>query len=88
MWGYGPDWGMMNGWNWGWYGAGHMFIWLLIIVLVIAGVAWFARSGSRRGNVLPLSDQRSPALNMLEERYARGEIDREEYLQKKRDLAG
>jgi putative membrane protein len=88
MWGPGGNWGMMDGWTWGWYGAGHMLFWLVIIILVVAGVAWFARSGSRRGNILPLSDQRSSALTMLEERYARGEIDREEYLQKKRDLAG
>lgn len=29
---------------------------------------------------------RSPALDTLEERYAKGEIQRDEYLQKKRDL--
>ncbi|MEI9996597.1 MAG: SHOCT domain-containing protein [Rhizomicrobium sp.] len=31
---------------------------------------------------------RSGALATLEERYARGEIQREEYLQKKQDLGG
>ena len=29
---------------------------------------------------------RSPGLDALEERYAKGEIGREEHLQKKRDL--
>jgi putative membrane protein len=31
---------------------------------------------------------RSDALAVLEGRYARGEIDREEYLQKRKDLGG
>jgi putative membrane protein len=37
---------------------------------------------SQRGSL----EQRFPALEALEERYARGEISREEYLQKKRDI--
>jgi putative membrane protein len=32
--------------------------------------------------------RRSPGLDALEERYARGEINRDEYLQKKRDITG
>jgi putative membrane protein len=31
---------------------------------------------------------RSPGLDVLEQRYARGEINRDEYLQKKQDLVG
>jgi uncharacterized membrane protein len=31
---------------------------------------------------------RSSGLGLLEERYARGEVNREEYLQKKGDLQG
>jgi uncharacterized membrane protein len=30
----------------------------------------------------------SPALSILDERYARGEIDREEYLARRKDLGG
>jgi putative membrane protein len=30
--------------------------------------------------------RRSPGLDVLEERYARGEINRDEYLEKKRDI--
>jgi len=33
------------------------------------------------------SRRHSPGLDVLEERYARGEIDRDEYLQKKKDLS-
>jgi putative membrane protein len=37
---------------------------------------------------LPPSNSRSEALAILEGRYARGEIQRDEYLQKKHDLGG
>ena len=43
-----------------------------------------AAPGGTRGE----SARRSPALDLLEERYARGEINREEYLQKKGDILG
>ena len=33
-------------------------------------------------------ERRSSALDVLEERYARGEINRDEYLEKKRDITG
>jgi putative membrane protein len=33
-------------------------------------------------------ERRSPGLDTLEERYARGEINRDEYLQKRRDITG
>ena len=61
-------------------GFGIIF-WLLILVGII-GASWFFGS-------LPKTigrARRSTASELLEERYARGEINREEYLQKKRDL--
>ena len=88
MLGYGPDWGMMGGWGaTGWIGPLHMIIWLLVFVLVIAALVWFVRAMVR-----PLdrsrSERRSAGLDVLEERYARGEIGRDEFLQKKRDISG
>lgn len=81
MWGYGHGW-MMNG-----EGMGFGFVfWLVILAMIIAGAVWFIRSQSLAGSQRP-PERRSPALEALEERYARGEIDREEYLQKKRDIA-
>jgi putative membrane protein len=73
MWGYGHGWGM----GWG-MGFGFIF-WLVILGVIVAGVAWFVRSR-------PGGQRRSTSLEVLEERYARGEINREEYLQKKRDI--
>ncbi len=89
MWGYGPEWGMMGGWGgYGGYGPFGMIIWLVILVLVIAAVVWLIRSASHPGIHLPGAGRRSPGLDVLEERYARGEINRDEYVQKKRDIAG
>jgi putative membrane protein len=79
MWGYNHGW-MMNG---GGMGFGFTF-WLVILAGVIGGVLWFVRSQPLAGSRSP--ERRSPALENLEEHYARGEIGREEYLQKKRDI--
>jgi putative membrane protein len=83
MWRDGPDWGMMGGW--GGIGPFNMIIWLVLLVLVVAAVAWLMRSyaGPSDGR---LAARSSTALAVLEERYARGEINREEYLQKKSDI--
>ena len=80
MWGYGHGW-MMNG---GGMGLGFVF-WLVTLAVIVAGAVWFVRSQSVAGSQRSL-ERRSPALEALEERYARGEINREEYLQKKRDI--
>ena len=77
MWGYGHDWGMMGGWG----GGGFMFVWPLVFVALVAGVIWFVWSPSRAGG-------RSSGLVILEERYARGEIQRNEFLQRKKEISG
>jgi len=90
--GYGPGWNMMGGWSgYGGYGYGfgllHMLIWIVVLIGVIALVAWFMRSVA--GTHLqhpPQAPRRLPGLDVLEERYARGEIGRDEYLQKKKDI--
>jgi putative membrane protein len=60
-------------------------LWLVILAVIIASVVWFVRSQLLAGSQRSL-ERHSPALEALEERYARGEINREEYLQKKRDI--
>jgi putative membrane protein len=78
MWGYGHGWGLGGG------GMGFGFVfWLAILAAIIAVIVWFARSGPSDRN-----QRRSSGLEVLEQRYARGEISREEYLEKKRDIAG
>lgn len=69
---------MGNGFGLGIPGLGMLLVWGLVIGLVI----WLVRAftGNRPG------DSKS-ARQILEERYARGEIDREELEQKRRDLS-
>lgn len=85
--GYGP-YGMMGyGSGWG-SGAGMMLFWTVLLVLLIAGAVWLIR-GSSRGSGPSLPFRSRPAgLDSLDEGYARGKINREEYLQRKRDILG
>lgn len=91
MWGYGP-YGMM-GYGGGWGSMGWMMLvggafWIFVLVLVVVAVVWIVRAPWRAGDHPTHWERRSPGLDILEERYARGEIDRDEYLQKKRDMLG
>ncbi len=79
---------MMTGpWFWGW-GLLWMFMMMAFWFLVLLGLAlvvrWFWRAGSRIGPVQPPEES---AMEILKKRYARGEIDKEEFEAKKRDLA-
>jgi putative membrane protein len=79
---YGTTWGM----GWGWLGM--ILFWLIpllvVIVLVAAAIKYLIGGGSS-GKQEPTAG-RSDALAILEERYARGDIEREEYLCKCEDL--
>ena len=82
----GPFSGMMGGWG-GWASPFMGIIPLLFLALLIAAVVLLVRSASGGGNP-PSTERRSSGLDALEERYARGEINRDEYLQKKKDILG
>jgi putative membrane protein len=76
----------MMGWGNGGFWPFGMAIWLIVIVAIIALISWAvsSRSSARRDE-----ETRYPsALELLEARYARGEIGRDEYLQKKGDILG
>lgn len=64
-----------------------MFLfWLVILLLVIVLIAGtIKRLWSEHARAAPRGD-RNRALEVLEERYARGEISRGEYRRKRRDL--
>jgi putative membrane protein len=64
------------------FGGGGMWIfWILLVIALI----WFATFATRRESG-PSKRQKS-AREILEERYARGEIERDEFEQKKKDLS-
>lgn len=62
-----------------------MFIWPILLIAIILAIVWYVRGGSLSGVVQP-APRHSIGLDVLEERYARGEINRDEYLEKRRDL--
>ncbi len=79
-----PNPGMMMGWGMGIFGMLFMFIfWGLIIVGLVFLIKWLFQS-TRKADQSTVSA--SSALEILKERYARGEIERDEFEAKKRDL--
>lgn len=70
---------MMNGWMNGWLGLWAVLA-LALVVLAVVATIWLIKhlnssgTGNEHGKV-------------LERRYAAGEIDREEFLQRREDLA-
>jgi putative membrane protein len=69
----------------------HGLFLLLIVIAIVAGVVLLARMWSqqhpRHGHVGPPPPSNA-ALSELDLRYARGEVGREEYLQRRADLLG
>ena len=62
-------------------GAWMMLWWLLPIALVIGLFAYFGNLSAGRGTV------GKTALDILKERYARGDIGEDEYKKKARDIS-
>lgn len=75
-----------------WFGFGGPFMWffwlllLVALVLVIKAVAG-SRGGSTESGDSEGKTHHQSASEILKERYARGEIEREEYEQKRKDLS-
>lgn len=70
--------GMGMGWTWLW--------WLLLLVgvaAIVAGLVWALRSRSDG-----TAGRSQTAREILDARFARGEIDEEEYRQRRRGLDG
>ena len=63
-----------------WFG---MIIWFILLLLIIAGITLITRSfmSAKTGGQKRASD-------ILKERYAKGEISKDEYLEKKKDITG
>ena len=82
---------MMGGWGYGGYGNG-VYGWMGMLMPLIMGAAiillgiYVFRRSTWRVRTGVLSDQ--SALDILRERYARGEIDSAEYQSRKQDLEG
>jgi putative membrane protein len=89
------DYGHMMDWG---FGVGFMFgpvLWLIVLGLIVAGLVWLVRRSDQGhgGTHGPNASGRdahgnSDAVAALNMRFAKGEIDEEEYLARKKHLAG
>ena len=71
MYGFGPG-------GWGFGGIGMILFWVLLVIAVVA----LFRTSRGKG----CEHRTKTSLEILDERYAKGEIDREEYLKRRADL--
>jgi putative membrane protein len=78
--------GMMGNWGYGMmggYGYLGIFFWILLIVGVVLLVIWLVRKAPQwqQGRV----DE--SAMDILKKRYAKGEINREEFEEMKKNIS-
>lgn len=67
-------------WGWGIAMMAMMFLfWALVIIGLVVGIRWLLGRGRDVG--------KDSALEILRRRYARGEINKDEFEAKKRDLS-
>jgi putative membrane protein len=74
-------------------GVGWLWLWWLLILVgvpaLVVGLLWLARTGGDQGGGRGAKASRprtSTARQILDERFARGEIDEEEYRTRRRAL--
>ncbi len=70
-------------WGDGWWGFGMGLVWLVFLGLIVTGIVLVIRGSSEGGSG---RGRGTSALDILDDRFARGEIDREEYEERKRVL--
>ena len=74
-------WGDMGWGGWSLFGLIHMFLWWVLVILGIVVLSkWVFGNGPKRNTTA------DSALAILRERYARGEIDKQEFEARKQDL--
>lgn len=79
------------GWTWGWGGWLAMILmmllfWGALVVLVVWAIRQFRAAPEQAPT--PEADRPSTAIAILEERFARGEIDEQEFERRRAHLLG
>jgi putative membrane protein len=73
------NWGHMMG-----YGYGGGFMWIIILLALVGiGVYFLLQASKSKG---PAGSTTETPIDILKKRYAKGEIDKEEFDRKKKDL--
>ena len=82
-------WNNGMGWDSGWGMMGGGLFMLLITIIAILLIVWLVRALSNTSNDARASDtaSRQTPMEILQERFARGEIDEEGYQQRRRHLS-
>jgi putative membrane protein len=76
--------GMMSSWGIGWFGGVFMIVfWIFIIGGLIFMVKWLMKTGE---NGREDGEIESRAIEILKERYAKGEIDKSRFETMRQDL--
>ena len=75
-----------DGWMWLFGGVMMLLFWGGLFALAFLAIRALLRSGSASDERQPSGEHRHNSLEILKERYARGEISREEYLAMRKDL--
>jgi putative membrane protein len=80
------EWGWHEMMGFGWFGIFGAIFMLLFWILIIVGVVWFIKWLVEQGSGGSNGTSKKSALEILDEKYARGEIDDEEYEKRRRKL--
>lgn len=82
---YGPEMMWNGGWHGWFFGPLMMIIFIaIVVVVVVLLVKWLGASGH---GALPHHPSAKTPLTILQERFARGEIDKEEFEERRRLLS-
>ena len=67
-------------------GMGFMWIWTIIFLLIILAGIYFFTSGFKQESTRPTSTSSTSSLEILKQRYAKGEITEEEFRKMKKEI--
>jgi putative membrane protein len=67
-----------NSWGMGW--------WWIIGLIIVFAVVWIVVKGMNQNNNSSNQPERKSSLDVLKDRYARGEINKQEFEERKKDI--